>query len=430
MTATMCTTADELAAIELPRESWDDCLVSPAFLADRHRKLALFEALRREDPVHWAQPEGFRPFWVLTRHADVVAAAKDPRLSAERARWLHASIEEEERALAATGRRKLTRSLVEMDDPDHRKYRAVAHRFFQPPHLRTLQAEVDRLAAANVGRMDAFAGACDFVGDVSMWFPIEVIMLILGLPIERAEWVARMTDQAVYPDDPDMQRGDGDSAVGATGEIFAFYAQLAQERRGHPAEDVASIIANATIDGEPIGEFEAMSYYWALTVAGNDTTAANLAGALALLLENPESLERLRADPDALMAGTIEEVLRYTSIANGFFRAATEDLEIGGQRIRAGDDVLLGYAAANFDAAAFADPYRFDVERRPNRHLSFGQGMHFCLGSHLSKLEIASFLRELLRRTERIDGAGPLAFAEARIGNPIKSLPIRYALRA
>lgn len=430
ITSRMIPTAGELEAARIPREDWDRSLVDAAFLADRTKKLALWDAIRTEDPVYWAEPDGFRPFWILTRYDDVVAGARNAKaFSAEKARWLHFSIEEEERALAATGRRKLTRTLVEMDDPDHKSYRTIAHKYFLPPNLKTLRPEIERLAASAVARMEG-RSSLDFTEQVGTWLPIDVIMLILGLPTERSEWVMAMTDQALYPNDPDMQRDKKDSALEATNEIFKFYGELARERRENPTEDVASVIANATIDGEPIGEFEAMSYYWALTLAGNDTTAANISGGLALLLEDPDSFARLRADVDGLLPGAVEEILRYVSISNGFFRAAVEDVEVGGKLIRAGDDVLFSYGAANFDPAQFEDPYAFRIDRKPNRHISFGQGLHHCLGRDLAKIELELFFRELIARTNWIELDGEMTFAEARIGNPHKSLPIRYELAA
>jgi cytochrome P450 len=205
---------------------------------------------------------------------------------------------------------------------------------------------------------------------------------------------------------------------------------LAAERRKAPRDDMVSILANAKLeDGSPVPGFELMSYYLLLVVAGNETTRNATSGGLLALIENPDQLDLVRRDP-GLVKPLVEEVLRWTSPVIHFCRTPNEDVEIGGKKIRAGERLVLFYPSANRDEAVFDEPNRFRVERRPNRHIAFGIGEHFCLGAHVARLELEVIFRHLVERLEWIELAGPVERLRSSVVGGIKHMPIRFGVRA
>ena len=387
----------------------------------------LFGRLRREDPVHWTQPDGYRPFWTITKYADIIEIERQPDrfINAPRTKLL--SIEFESKVKEAmSGKPMLVRALPQMDNPDHAKYQKLTHAWFQPRHIRTLSERMAALAKDSVDRLVAMGSACDFYNDIAIYYPLRVLMTILGLPRSDEERLLKITQAYFGGGDPEMQKGS--DLIDATIAYVDYFKDVAQERRRNPKDDVATVIATSEIDGRPIEDFEAYSYYIALASAGHDTTSATIAGGLLALIENPDCMARLQRQPD-LLPDAAEEMVRWVSPVKHFFRTAAADYELRGKKIRAGDSLLISYPSGNRDEEAFDRPFEFIPDRSPNRHLGYGFGIHACIGRHLAKAEVVAFFRELLSRVERIELAGEPAWTETSFLGGVKRLPVRYSAR-
>lgn len=402
----------------------------PRTYADDTRLHALFTAMRRDAPVVWVEPDGYPSFWAVTKHADIIDVERQHHRFVNEPRAVLQTHVAEARARALTGgSANPVRSLVQMDDPDHRAYRAMTQPWFLKSSLRRLEPELERLAAEFVDRLAQHGGTCDFARDAAAWFPLRVIMSLLGVPPSDEPLMLKLTQELFGPEDPDMRRGGTDvDLMQALFDFNDYFNRLTEERRRTPRDDLASVIANAEIDGKPIPEFERNSYYVIVATAGHDTTSSSIAGGLLALLQNPDEMARLRAEP-ALLPKAAEEMIRWTTPVKHFLRTATEDAVVGGQAIRAGDCLMLCYASGNRDEAVFAEPFRFRVDRDPNPHLAFGFGAHLCLGRVLAKMEIETVFRELLARVDDIDLAGTPALVQSNFVSGLKTLPIRFRLR-
>lgn len=408
----------------------DDQLVNPATFTDETSLHALWADLRRDDPVHWTEPVGYRPFWSISKHADIMEIERQHELFINDPRTTLATIQQEEDIKTFTGGSHiLIRSLVQMDNPDHMVFRKLTQGWFMPPNLKKLQAGLADLAKEFVDRMEAKGGECDFVSDVAVWYPLRVIMMILGVPREDEPTMLRLTQELFGSTDADLSREDEKTSIdmNTVTEFFDYFTKLTEARRADPQDDVASIIANAEINGEPIGHLEAMSYYIIVATAGHDTTSSSTAGGLLALLENPDQLERLRANPN-LLPSAIDEMIRWSTPVKHFMRTATADYELRGKTIKKGDSLFLFYPSGNRDEEVFDDPNQFKIDRTPNKHLAFGYGAHVCLGQHLAKMEIKALYDELLPRLDSIELAGDPSRVAANFVSGLKRLPIRYAM--
>ena len=402
----------------------DEAIASHKTYGDLEQQHTLFSMLRRDDPVHWTEPNGYRPFWTVSKHKDVMEIEKqnDKFINAPRTKLL--SIEFESKVKEAMGGRPmLVRAINQMDDPDHAKYKKLTHAWFQPKQVRMLEESIDRLARESIDRMLAHGGACDFYNDVVVRFPLKVIMLILGIADEHGQHLLDITRAYFGGGDPEMQRGN--DLIGATMAYMDFFRGIARERRSHPTNDVATLIATAEVDGNLIGEFEASSYFVALASAGHDTTSATLAGGLLALIQNPEEMQKLRTNPD-LIPAAVDEMVRWVSPVKHFFRTSTETYTLRGKTIRPGDHLMMAYPSANRDDDAFERPFSFTADRNPNRHVGFGFGIHACIGMYLAKIEMVIFVRELLARVNSIALAGEPAWIETSFLGGLKRLPISF----
>ncbi len=417
-------TAATISAADYPEIAY------PRTYADEARLHALFAAMRREAPVVWLEPEGYPPFWALTKHADIIEIERQHHRFINEPRAVLQTNVAEERARALTGgNANPVRSLVQMDDPDHRFYRALTQSRFLKSSLRSLEPELRRLAVEFVDRMAERRDACDFVRDVVAWYPLRVIMSLLGVPRSDEPLMLKLTQELFGPEDPDMRRQGTDvDLMQALFDFSAYFNALTEDRRRTPRDDLATVIANAEIDGQPIPEFERNSYYVIVATAGHDTTSSSMAGGLLALLQHPEQMTHLRADPK-LLATAADEMIRWTTPVKHFLRTATDDASVRGQSIRAGQCLMLCYASANRDEEIFPDPFRFRVDRDPNPHLAFGYGAHLCLGKILAKMEIESLFAELFSRVEAIELAGTPALVQSNFVSGLKTLPIRYRMR-
>ncbi|OBK67925.1 cytochrome [Mycobacterium colombiense] len=404
-------------------------LADPSAYTDDERLHTALGQLRATNPVAWVDHPPYRPFWAITKHADIMAIERDNDLfiSAPRPLLTPADADDLRKAQqdAGTG----MRTLVQMDGPYHRKVRAIGANWFRPTAMRNLKAQVDQLAKCYVDKMREIGPACDFVTDIAADFPLYVILSLLGLPESDFPRMQTLTQELFGRDDAEYQRGHEPQSVLAVMQDFLdYFATLTASRRQNPAGDLASAIANGRIDGEPLSDVDTASYYVIIASAGHDTTKDAISGGLHALIQNPSELGRLKQDL-TLMPTAVEEMIRWTTPVKEFMRTATADTTVRGVDIAEGEAVYLAYVSGNRDEEVFDAPFRFDIGRDPNKHLAFGYGVHFCLGAALARMEISSLYRELLPRLESIELAGKPELSATTLVGGLKHLPIRYSLK-
>ena len=381
-----------------------------------------FARLRREAPVRF-QPGRDGGFWSLTRHEDVVAVNRDSR-----------SFSSERRGIMMFDQTSLEgpedpRMMIEIDPPRHTRYRQLVNRGFTPRMLATLEPRMRAIAREAI-EAGLSAGRCDFATQLANRVPVAMICELTGVPAADHDWLEKQSDR--------IQAGAAQGAAGkgiataAIAELCEYANRLAAEKRrelaqGREPSDIVTTLLSADVDGQALSAAEFGLFFVLLAVAGNETTRSALSGGVLALAERPEAWARLRARP-ALLPTAVEEILRWSSPILYMGRTALRDALIRGQRIRAGERVVLWYASANFDEAVFPEPMRFDVARSPNEHVAFGGGgPHFCLGASLARLELRVVLEELLARVGALRLAGPVAHAGSNFSNGIFSLPLELA---
>jgi cytochrome P450 len=396
----------------------------PQAYADEARLHAALTHLRANSPVSWVDVPDYRPFWAITKHADVMDIERANTLFTNSPRPVLATVEGDEQQ-AAIG----VSTLIHMDDPQHRAVRAIGGDWFRPKAMRALKVRIDELAKRYVDHMLAAGPECDFVQEVAVNYPLYVIMSMLGIPESDFPRMLKYTQELFGSEDAEFQRGTTkEEQMAVLLEMFQYFNELTASRRENPTEDLASAIANATIDGEPLSDIDTVSYYLIIATAGHDTTSATIAGGLHALIDNPEQRERLRANMDLMPLAT-EEMVRWVTPVKEFMRTAREDTEVRGVPIAAGESVLLSYVSSNRDEEVFDDPFQFDVGREPNKHNAFGYGVHFCLGAALARMEVNSFFTELVPRLDSIELTGDPAHIATIFVGGLKHLPIRYSLK-
>src|SRR5262249_9307773 len=398
-------------------------LADPLTYADEQRLHEVLTRLRATAPVSWVEVPDYRPFWVITKHADVMDVERDNMLFTNWPRPVLATRQGDEMQAAAG-----VRTLIHLDDPQHRVVRAIGSDWFRPKAMRALKVRVDELAKIYVDKMMAASPECDFVQHVAVNYPLYVIMSLLGLPEADFPRMLKLTQELFGSDDSEFKRGTTtEEQLPVLLDVFQYFNAVTASRREHPTEDLASAIANARVDGEPLSDIDTVSYYLIVATAGHDTTSATISGALHALTENPDQFERLRDNLD-LVALATEEMIRWVTPVKEFMRTAAKDTAVRGIPIAAGESVLLSYVSANRDEDVFDDPFRFDVGRDPNKHLAFGYGVHFCMGAALARMEVNSFFSELLPRLKSIELTGDPELVATTFVGGLKHLPVRYSL--
>jgi cytochrome P450 len=406
-------------------------LIDPRAYAEHGPPHEAWSLLRREAPVHHCSVPDYEPFFAITRHADICEISKRPDLFLN-APGIVVMTEEQRRSRESDTALAAMRTIIEMDPPEHRSLRKVASPWFTPRALGRLDAAIDESARSVVDRLagDSGEGECDFARDVAAAHPLRILSTILGVPREQEPEILRLTNQLFAADDPELQRDGEDraEAIRELGlELYQLFAKVIEDRRAHPRDDLASVLANARIGGEPMGPMETFGYYLITFTAGHDTTKNALAGGMRALVEHPDELAKLRRRP-SLMGSAVEEVVRWTTPVNYMKRTASRDVELCGQKIREGEHLVLFYASANRDDEVFDDPFAFRVDREPNRHLAFGIGEHFCLGANLARRSQRALFRELTGRLEWVELAGEPEQIHSSFVVGLKHLPIRYRI--
>ena len=412
---------------------------------------AEWDLLRREAPVYWYDRPDVDPFWALTTYEDTLTISKrsDIFISSDRLRIFPRTQEEfsrrrKEELIARFGperaRRHYTLSFIDMDDPEHAAYRNLTNRSFTPRAMRLLEDHIAELAeryvsgfARQLVNAVAEQGECDFVHDLAVKLPMAAIFEMLGFP--REDWDELFDIREVQfgsdrelalsgltPEELHEERQKANKA--ATEYGFAFIE--ARKAAGAPSDALVDVLLRAELDGRTLEDDEINSYINLLVAGGLETTRNATTGGVLALLEHPEERDRLVAHPE-LLRTAVEEILRWTSPVIQFARVATEDFELRGHTIRAGETVAMWYPSANRDEAAWEDPYRFDITRDPNDHLSFGGfGAHFCLGANLARWELRGIFKELLRLLPEMELVGaPYRQDSLHVGGIVK-MPVRF----
>lgn len=398
---------------------------------DVHRS---YDWLRANQPLGRAALDGFEPFWVVTKHADIMEISRQNALFHNAGRptvLTPKAIEDQVRKLTG-GSAQMGRTLVEMDAPEHLKYRALTQAWFMPQSIKSLEARIREIARASIERMLLTGGTCDFAEEVSLHFPLHVIMEILGVPESDEPLMLKLTQEHFGSEDPDFGRKRAqtpeamlEAAQGVVRDFYEYFGRISEDRRRTPRNDLASVIANAKIGGEPISELDALSYYLIAATAGHDTTSSTVAGAMWALAAHPDEFSAVKADP-SLIPSLVDEAIRWTTPVKHFMRTAVEDYEIRGQTIRKNDWLMLCYASGNRDEEVFEEPHTFRTTRKPNRHIAFGYGAHVCLGQHLAKMEIRIFFEELLPLIQHVSLAGQPKNSHSVFVSGPKSVPLTF----
>ena len=411
-------------ASEFPLDSID--IISPDHYQKNGYPHAEWTYLRKHHPVFYVERPRVDPFWAITKAADLKEISCQPRL------WLNgprlAVFVLDEGADGLPPELPL-RHLLNMDPPQHGEFRSILSQYFTPRSIRALEPDVANITAQLLDDlMDR--EECDFVTEISSKVPVAVIAEMLGVP--RKDWptIFRWTNEIIGGGDPEFQRGKdaNETFAQARMEMFQYFTDLVEESRKHPGRSVTSVISNAKVNGEPLPALELLSYLLLLVVAGNETTRNATSGGLLALIENPEQFRRLKSDT-TMIKTAVEEIVRWTSPVIQFARTATSDTVVRGQKIRAGESVCLFYPSASRDEDVFDEPFKFDIGRNPNPHLSFGIGEHFCLGANLARLELSVIFTQLAKRLEQAETAGPLERLRSSFVGGIKHMPIRYKLK-
>jgi cytochrome P450 len=319
-----------------------------------------------------------------------------------------------------------------MDAPDHGEYRKLTADWFKPASLNRMQERLDALANQALDRMKSLGGACDFSSDVAVWYPLQVILDILGMPESDYPRMLKLTQELFGATDEDLGRGNltSDDMIAVIMDFYQYFMNLTNDRRANPTDDLATLIANGQVHGAAMPDLETLGYYMIVATAGHDTTSSAMTGGMQAIAQNPALLEQLRDDP-SLIANAADEMIRYVSPVRHFMRTAKADHEIGGVQIKEGDWIYLSYLAANRDPRVFAHPHQFDAARHnADKHIAFGFGAHFCLGAQLARMELRSLYNRLIPHLTSVELTGPAKSMKTTFVGGTKSLPIRYTLSA
>ncbi len=397
-----------------------------------------FAWLRANRPVAVAQAEGYDPFWLITKHADIQEVGRQPQIFQNRQYRVSLRSQHAERellaAVAQAGEESFLNSVVGMDAPDHTPFRQMTFGDFAPKGIRGLEADIRALAREAIDEMAATGGRCDFARDVAMRFPMRVILSIFGAPRSDEDLFLKLARDFLNPQDTDMTTGVAadDSTADTLGHdslapYYAYFDELTESRRRNPTGDVASTIANAEVNGKRISNWDATSYYITILTAGHDTTASSASGGVWQLAAHPEQFDKVKADR-SLIPGLVDEAIRWTTPINHFMRTAAEDYVLRDQTVRAGDWLMLSYLSGNRDEEVFAESDRFDVTRKPNPQISFGYGAHVCLGQHLARMEMRLLFEELFDRVDSLSLNGAPKRTSSVLVGGVKSVPISFTM--
>jgi cytochrome P450 len=397
-------------------------IISPEHYEKNGYPHAEWTWLRHRDPVFWYERPNVNPFWAITKHADIIDIGKQPDLFLNAPRLAVFTLD------LPPPEEGVSRHLLNMDPPDHARYRRVTSGWFTPRAVRAMDDKI-RNVARQVLDDAAEKTTGDFVADVSARITIAVIAEMLGVP--PADWnlLFRWTNEIIAPQDPEFQHGSTpkETSDRARIELFTYFNDLVEQRRTSPTNDIVSVVANGQVNDAPLPIVELLSYYFLLVVAGNETTRNAMTGGMLAFLDSPGEWQKLRHDA-SLLDGAVEEIVRWTTPVIQFSRTATRDYELRGKRVRKGQSVCLFYASGNRDEEIFDLPFAFQIDRQPNPHIAFGMGEHVCLGAHLARLELRHAFAQLRERLESCEMAGPVERVRSSFVGGIKRAPMHWRI--
>ncbi|MEP5766573.1 MAG: cytochrome P450 [Halieaceae bacterium] len=381
-----------------------------------------FKYLRNEQPVYWHEdPAQGRGFWAISRQRDLDYISKNPQLFSSEVEtcFLH---EHDPETLAM-----MQLQLINMDPPKHLKYRRLVRNAFTPKKVDSYEARFREIARDILDRA-VVGGHCEFVEDVAAELPLIAICELMGVPLDKRQRLFELTNIMIGMDDPELHTTE-DEGMMAMMEMFMLAQELAAQHKQQPQDDIVNVLLNGTVEDEPLTDDEFCYFFMLLIVAGNETTRTVTSHGMRLLIEHDQYQQLV--DHPHLLEGAIEEFLRFNPAVIAFRRTATEDVELDGQLIKQGDKVQMYYAAASADEAVFEDGDRFDITRAQredvkNGHRAFGIGEHFCLGSHLARLELRVIFEEILARIRNPRFDGEINWLHSNFINGIKRMPISF----
>jgi cholest-4-en-3-one 26-monooxygenase len=381
-----------------------------------------YRRLREEQPVYWHEdPAQGRGFWTITRHRDLDYISKNPLLFSSELEtcFLH----EQDPAMMEMMRLQI----INMDPPRHIKYRRLVRNAFTPKKVDSYEQRFREIAKGILDKA-VQGGRCEFVEDIAAELPLIAICELMGVPLDKRKRLFELTNIMIGMDDPELATSEEEGTM-AMMEMFMMAQELAAQNRANPQDDIVDVLLHGTVEDEALTDDEFCYFFLLLIVAGNETTRTITSHGMRLLMEH-DQYQQLADNPD-LLEGAIEEFLRYNPAVIAFRRTATEDVEVGGQLIKKGDKIQMYYGAASADEEFFKDSDNFDITRArredvKNNHRAFGIGEHFCLGSHLARLELKVIFEEILARIRNPRFDGEINWLRSNFINGIKSMPIRF----
>jgi cytochrome P450 len=404
-------------------------LIHPDYYGDHGPPYAIWDRLRAESPVHWCETDGVEPFWAVTRQEDIKYISNTPELFLSEP---GITLLPTDRVIDENEGLGAMRVVINTDPPYHRDLRKVASPFLTPRSLQSIQSVIDKSAKNLVDALaaDGGEGETDLAMGIAVNHPLRVLAKAIGVPEDKEAQILNLSNRLFAPDDAELGSGTSQDDFAKLGQEFLeLFLPIIEDRRKNPTDDLASVIANAQINGEPMGPMETLGYYLIVFSAGHDTTKNSLAGGFWQLIQNPGEFAKVQQDlsrvPDA-----VEEMIRWASPVNYMKRTAARDTEVNGQKIREGERVVMFYASANRDESVFDNPYTFDIDRQPNRHIAFGYGEHFCMGTHFARRSMRAIVEQLASRVEHWELTADPEWIRASFVVGLKHLPVRYKIRA
>ncbi len=396
-----------------------------------------FRTIRRDMPFDRAQPENYEPFWVVSRHADILEIERraDIFQNSPRSSVVTPAEQQQMTRMITGGDSNLIRSLVAIDGQEHKDLRGIVFPAVTPKAIKVWEEDIKGIAQSFVKEMLEKAPECDFATDVAFLYPLRVIMRVLGVPEEDEPFMLKLTQEIFSSNDPELNRSGKEltpeenlmALVQTKADLEAYFTEVTKKFRANPDKHVNSLIANAKINGEYLNERQLMGYFIIAATAGHDTTSNTTAGAMWALAENPKMLDTINADPAALDA-FVEESIRWVTPVKHFMRTAVEDFEYKGVKIAKDDWLMLPYQSANRDEAVFDDAFEFRLDRKPNKQVAFGYGPHVCLGQHLARMEMKQLWRELFPHLKTLELAGTPERTRSNFVCGPKHVPIRFSV--
>ena len=401
-------------------------LILPDYYAQHGPPYAVWDQLRAESPVHWCETKELEPFWAVTRQQELKYISNTPELFLSEP---GITLMPKEPVVAQGEGLGAMRVVIITDPPVHRDLRKVVSPHLTPRALQRLQVEIEKSARSLVDEM-AKENQTDLAMGLAVRHPLRILSKALGVSEDQEPRVLELSNRLFAPEDLELGGGRTSEADFAKlgQEFLELFLPIVEDRRKNPTDDLASVIANAQINGEPMGPMETLGDYLIIFSAGHDTTKNSLAGGFSQLIQNPDEFAKVQKDPGRA-PGAVEEMIRWSSPVNYMKRTAARDVELAGQKVSEGDALVMFYGSANRDEAVFEDPYRFNIDRSPNRHVAFGYGEHFCMGTHFARRSMCAVVEELARRVEHWEITQEPEWIRSNFVVGLKHLYVDYSIR-